>query len=143
MDNMTFSIELSNLTSVDSIRAERRVLFQRELAERETEDVLDRALLKAYHSKLNKAIPAAEYYRVEEKINSLKKLRFTEEYERLQDRELYEYMKYKVAAEVGGPAELESFKLYERTRINEVGQEKYRLFAQRAADDPIMMGYLK
>ena len=119
------------------------MLFQRELAERETEDVLDRALLKAYHSKLNKAIPAAEYYRVEEKINSLKKLRFTEEYEKLQDRETYEYMKYKVAAEVGGAEELESFKLYERTRINEVGQEKYRLFAQRAANDPIMSGYIQ
>ncbi len=51
-------------------------------------------------------------------------------------------MKYKVAAEVGGPEELEAFKLYERTRINAVGQEKYRLFAQRAIDDPIMRGYL-
>ena len=38
-------------------------------------------------------------------------------------------MKYKVAAEVGGPEELEAFKLYERTRIDEVGQERYRLFA--------------
>ena len=73
--------QLTWLVVVD--RAERHVLFQRELAERETEDVLDRALLKAYHSKLNAAIPAAEYYRVEEKINSLKKLRFTEEYEKL------------------------------------------------------------
>jgi hypothetical protein len=105
------------------------VLFQRELAERETEDVLERALLKAYHSKLNGAIPAADYYRVEAKVESLKKLRFTEEYERLQDRETYEYMKYKVAAEVGGPEELEAFKLYERTRIDEVGQERYSLFA--------------
>lgn len=110
-------------------RADRRVLFQRELAERETEDVLKRALLKAYHSKLNGAITAPEYYRVEQKIESLQKLKFTEEYERLQDRETYEYMKYKVAAEVGGPEEVEAFNLYERTRINEVGQEKYRLFA--------------
>ena len=119
-------------------RAERRVLFQRELAERETEDVLDRALLKAYHSKLNKAITAPEYYRVEQKINSLKKLRFTEEYERMQDKETYEYMKYKVAAEVGGIEELEAFKLYERTRIYDIGEEKYRLFASRAADDPLI-----
>ena len=109
-----------------------------ELAERETEDVLDRALLKAYHSKVNNAISAPEYYRIEEKIESLKKLRFTEEYEKLQDRETYEYMKYKVAAEVGGPEEAEAFELYERTRINEVGQEKYRLFAQRSVDDPLL-----
>ena len=64
-------------------RSERHVLFQRELAERETEDVLDRALIKARHSKLNKAITAPEYYRIVQKIDALKKLRFTEEYERL------------------------------------------------------------
>jgi hypothetical protein len=33
---------------------------------------------------------------------SLKKLIFTEDYERMQDKEMYEWMKYKVAAEVGG-----------------------------------------
>ena len=47
-------------------------------------------------------------------------------------------MKYKVAAEVGGPEEVEAFKLYERSRIHEVGQERYRLFSQRAVDDPVM-----
>ena len=119
------------------------MLFQRELAERETEDVLDRALLKAFHSKLNGEITAPVYHRVQLKISSLKKLRFTEEYERLQDRETYEYMKYKVAAEVGGTEELEAFKLYERTRINEIGKERYSLFAQRAAEDPVMLGYLQ
>ena len=52
-------------------------------------------------------------------------------------------MKYKVAAEVGGPEELEAFKLYERTRINQVGQERYRLFSQRVVDDPVMNGLLQ
>ena len=85
--------------------------------------MLERALLKAYHSKENGAIAAPEYYRIVEKVESLKKLRFTEEYERLQDPETYEYMKYKVAAEVGGSEELEAFKLYERTKISDVGQE--------------------
>ena len=47
----------------------------------------------------------------------MKKLRFTDEYERLQDRETYEYMKYKVAAEVGDAEEIETLKLYERTYI--------------------------
>ena len=109
-----------------------------ELAERETEDVLERALLKAKHSKDNKAITAPEYFRIEEKIDSLRKLRFTEEYERLQDRGTYEYMKYKVAAEVGGPEEVEAFELYERTRINEIGHEKYRLFAKQSSEDPLL-----
>ena len=124
----SFNIFWTYANLFNYIRAERHVLFQRELAERETEDILDRALLKAHNSKLNGAIPAATYHRVAEKIESLKKLRFTEEYERLQDRETYEYMKYKVAAEVGGPEEMEAYKLYERTRINEVGHEKYSLF---------------
>ena len=124
-------------------RDKRRALFQRELTERESEDILERALVGAKNSQLNGAITAPEYYRVEEKINSLRKLRFTEEYERLQDPELFEYMKYKVAAEVGGTAEREAYKLYERSRINDIGQERYRLFAIKASDDPIMRGYLQ
>ena len=52
-------------------------------------------------------------------------------------------MKYKVAAEVGGADELESFKLYERTRIDDIGQERYRLFSQRITDDPVMRGYIQ
>ena len=67
----------------------------------------------------------------------MKKLRFTEEYERLQDPDTYEWMKYRVAAEVGGSEEREAFSLYEKTRIEEVGEFKYRLFAQKVVDDPI------
>ena len=90
-------------------RGERRVLFQRELAEKETEDVLDRALVRAHNSKLSGAIPASEYYRICEKVESLRKLRFTEEYEKMQDPETYEWMRYKVAAEVGGSEERAEF----------------------------------
>ena len=39
---------------------------------------------------------------IEDKIKSLKKLKFTEDYEHWKDRDMYEWMKYKVAAEVGG-----------------------------------------
>ena len=84
-------------------RAARTVLFDRELLERSTEDVLDRALLRAHHAKLSGAIPAAEYHKVAAKVESLRKLRFTDDYEGLQDKTTYEWMKYKVAAEVGGP----------------------------------------
>jgi len=85
------------------------VLFERELLERKTEDVLDRALLRAYHSKLSGAITAPEYHKVAAKIDSLKKLKFTSDYERLQDKQTYEWMKYKVAAEVGGAEEKAAF----------------------------------
>jgi hypothetical protein len=47
-------------------------------------------------------IDAPTYYRIEEKVNSLKKLRFVEDAERWRDPAVYEWMKYKVAAEVGG-----------------------------------------
>ena len=75
------------------------------MAEREETDVLERAYLRANHAKENGVLPAPEYHRVVQKIESLRKLRFTQEYERLQDPATYEWMKYKVAAEVGGPAE--------------------------------------
>ena len=39
---------------------------------------------------------------IEDKILALKKLKFTEEYESWKDKDTYEWMKYKVAAEVGG-----------------------------------------
>ena len=89
--------------------------------------MLDRALLKAEHSKQNGAISAVEYHKVCAKIDSLKKLAFTEDYEKLQDRETYEYMKYKVAAEVGGPEEQEAFRLYEKTHIQEKPEEECTL----------------
>ena len=79
------------------------------MAERETEDVLDRALLKALHSKQAGRTTAPDYWLLEGKIASLKKLRFTEDYEKLKDRDTYEYMKYKVAAEVGDVEDVEAF----------------------------------
>ena len=82
--------------------ARRSQLYRQEIAERETEDVLERALLKAKHSKESGAISAVEYHQIADKVSALKKLRFTESYEKIQDRDTFEYMKYKVAAEVGG-----------------------------------------
>ena len=80
----------------------REKLFAQELAERETEDVLDRALLKAKHAKLSGVLPASDFYRISEKVDALKKLKFVEGYEQLQDSATYEWIKYKVAAEIGG-----------------------------------------
>ena len=87
------------------------------MLELETDDILDRALLRAKHAKQAGTLPAPEYYRLQSRVDSLKKLAFVEEYERGQDQETYEFMKYKVAAEVGGPEEKEAFRLYEKQRI--------------------------
>ena len=118
--------------------SERRALYQQELAERETEDVLDRALLKAEHAKLNGGITAVEYHQIADKVAALKKLRFVEEYERLQDRDTYEYIKFKVAAEVGGVEEREAFALYSKAKIEEFGEDRFRLFSNRVQDNPII-----
>ena len=105
-------------------------LFKREMAEREEEDVLERALLKARNAYQLEALPAHEYFRIKEKVASLKKLRFAEGYEKYQDPGTYEWMKYKVAAEIGGPEEQEAFKLYEKIKIDELGETKYRLLKE-------------
>ena len=95
-------------------------------------------MLKAWHAKLSGGISAVEYHQISDKVASLKKLRFTEEYERLQDRDTYEYMKFKVAAEVGGAEEREAFALYSKAKIEEIGEDRFRLFSNRAQDDPIL-----
>ena len=75
---------------------------------------------------------APEYYRISEKVDSLKKLRFVEEYELHQDKAMYEWIKYKVAAEIGGAEEQEAFALYEKIKIDEMGELKYQLLKERA-----------
>ena len=105
-------------------------LFKREMAERDEEDVLERALLKAKNAYQTQALPAHEYYRIKEKVAALKKLRFAEGYEKYQDPTTYEWMKYKVAAEIGGPEEHEAFKLYEKIKIDELGETNYRLLKE-------------
>ena len=70
--------------------------------ELDTQDILDRSLMRAKASKALGVIDAATYHQIVDKITALKKLKFTQEYETWKDKELYEWMKYKVAAEVGG-----------------------------------------
>ena len=73
---------------------------------------------------------APDFYKIDAKIDALKKLRFTEQYERLQDPLTYEWMKYKVAAEVGGNEERAAFELFEKVKIKEKGEAKFRLFQE-------------
>ena len=93
--------------------------------------MLDRALLKAQHAKLAGVLPAAEFHRISAKVDSLKKLRFVEGYEKLQDPEMYEWIKYKTAAEIGGAAEQEAFQLYEKNKVESMGEVNYALFKER------------
>ena len=122
----------------DPARLEREDLFARELAERETECVLERALLKARNAKETGQLAAPEFYRISEKVAALKKLKFVEEYEYNQDKTTYEWIKYKVAAEIGGPEEREAFSLYEKVKLDELGELKYRLFRENAEQNYLL-----
>lgn len=82
------------------------------------------------------AIDAPTYHLIVDKVNSLKKLKFTQEYESWKDQDTYEWMKYKVAAEVGGDAEREAFKLFEKLKIDQKGEAGYRLWRQQIDKDP-------
>ena len=83
-------------------REVRLTRFKWELLERQTADILDKALVRAKANRQIDVIDAPTYYMIEDKILALKKLKFTEEYESWKDKDTYEWMKYKVAAEVGG-----------------------------------------
>ena len=122
-------------------RKHREQLFAREFAERETEDILDRVLLKARNAKELGSLPAPEFYRNSEKITALKKLKFVEEFEYFQDKEAYEWMKYKVAAEIGGQEEQEAYSLYEKVKLDELGEIKYRLMREKV-HDPAMSSFV-
>ena len=62
-------------------------------------------------------IDAPTYHLIEDKIRSLKKLKFTEDYESWKDKETYDWMKYKVAAEVGGEEERAAFQQFEKLKL--------------------------
>jgi hypothetical protein len=82
------------------------------------------------------AIDAPTYQMIEDKIISLKKLKFTQEWESWKDSDTYEWMKYKVAAEVGGEQEREAFKLFEKLKIDQKGETQYRLWREGIEKDP-------
>ena len=87
---------------LDVNRNIRQQRFKWELLEATTPDILDKALVKAIANRREGAIDAPTFHHIESKIKALKKLKFTEEYEQWKDNDTYEWMKYKVAAEVGG-----------------------------------------
>jgi hypothetical protein len=118
------------------IRAIREQRYKWEILEIETNDVLDRALVRAKANKELGAIDAPTYYLIEDKITSLKKLKFTQEWEAWKDKDTYEWMKYKVAAEVGGDSEREAFKLFEKLKVDQKGEAGFRLWRDQIENNP-------
>ena len=60
----------------------RRKVFQWEAKEKETQDILDKCLVRAKAKKELGHIDAPTYHIIADKIDSLKKLKFTEDYEK-------------------------------------------------------------
>ncbi len=120
----------------------REARYRWEIKEIETEDILDKALIKAKANKSLGIIDAPTYHQIEDKIKSLKKLKFTEDYEAWKDREIYEWMKYKVAAEVGGEEERAAFEQFEKLKLDQKGESGYRLWRDRIERDPQAQQYL-
>ena len=59
-------------------------------------------------------------------------MKFVEEYEGHQDQLAYEWIKYKVAAEIGGQEEQEAYALYEKNKVDEIGELKFKLLRESA-----------
>ena len=106
----------------------RKKRFEIEVKEMEATDILEKALIRAKANKDYGVITAAQYHQIVDKVDSLRKLRFVEDYEKWKDPDTYEWMKFKVAAEVGGDEEREAFHLYEKMQIDEKGELNYRLW---------------
>ena len=108
----------------------------------ETADILDRALVRAQANRDLGAIDAPTYHMIADKVASLKKLKFTQEYESWKDKDTYEWMKYKVAAEVGGEQEREAFRLFEKMKVDQKGEAGFRLWRQQIEKDPAAQQFL-
>ena len=109
-------------------------MFAREHQELETECPVERSLIRARNAKDLGVISAPEFYRISDKVDSLKKLKFVEEYEYFQDKAMYEWIKYKVAADIGGQEEREAYALYEKIKQDELGEARFKLLRDRAHD---------
>ena len=114
----------------------RQLRYKWEIMELDTEDILDKALIKAKANKAMGAIDAATFHRLEDKILSLKKLKFTEDYESWKDKDMLEWMKYKVAAEVGGQDEIAAFEQFKKLKQDQKGEAGYRLWRAGIDKDP-------
>lgn len=69
-------------------------------------------------------------------------MKFTQEYEQWKDKDIYEWMKHKVAAEVGGQQEREAFELFEKQMVDQKGEVNYRLWRKHVEEDPYRQHFL-
>ena len=123
---------MNDLKKKEGLRMATFALEKRELL---CTDVLKKAMIRAEANAYSGKITMAEYFTIKDKVDSLKKLQFSEEW-KLHEPEVFEWMKHKIAADVGGTEEREAFHLYELGLINDKGEVAFRLWRKTIYADP-------
>ena len=78
----------------------------------------------------------AHFYKIKDRVNQLRKLELSEDHDKYHAPDVYEWMKYKVASDIGGVEEREAFEMFERMQINERGATNYKLWRENIENDP-------
>ena len=115
--------------------AARQQVFKYEKDEMLEEDILKKVVIRAKANLNSKSIDMPEYFKILDRVDQLQKLQFVEEWA-LHEPEVYEWMKHKIAADVGGTREREAFHLYESQIMNEKGEVAFRLWRENIEKDP-------
>ena len=103
----------------------KRNVYKAQFYDYRATDVLERALVRALGNYNSKEISFAEYTRIRDKVNDLKKVRFAENYDG-----------FKIETNVGGTRERELFKLYDQVVRNERGEVAHKLWREKIEKDP-------
>ena len=97
-----------------------------------TDDVLEKATLRALGNLKIGEITYAEFYKIKAKIDDLKKIRFAEHYD----------SSVKLESDISTTKEREIFKLYDQVIRNERGEIGYKLWRDRIEKDPQARGII-
>ena len=99
--------------------------------EHKSDDILEKALARALGNLENGSITLADYYKLKDKIDDLKKIRFSKNYDG-----------YRVATDIGATRERELYILYDQIMRNERGELAHKLWKDRIELDPQAKGII-
>ena len=99
--------------------------FDLEHREELEEDILDKLMVRTYAQKEFAEIDQSTYMQRMNRLDQLKKLEFTREWEALEDPTVYEWMKLKLASDIGDAREAETFAQYEEYMQERKGEDAF------------------
>ena len=118
-----------------------RDVFELEQKEMMATDPLERITISAQANLNSGEIDEVEFHKILDRVQTLTKLQFAADM-RLHDNDTFEWLKYKVASDIGGTPEWEAFALYERMQVNKRGELAYRLWRENIEKDPNSRSFL-